>query len=300
MSNEIKNKAFELGFDLCGIAPVRSLEEYRDKLYNWIDRGFHAGMHYMARNLEKRINPALLVDNARSVIVVGMNYYRNYQPGHDQPVFARYALGQDYHHVLKERLNILLDFIKRKRHGTAGRVFVDTAPVLERVWAIETGLGWAGKNSMLINREIGSFFFIGVIIINTQVEYDTPELKDYCGNCRKCIDTCPTGAILENRMIDSNKCLSYMSIEHRGKLPPEYATYAEKKVFGCDICQEVCPWNNKVKESTIKEFEPLAEILNFTTEQWRNITEEEFFSIFKESAVLRSGYMGFMRNIMSG
>jgi epoxyqueuosine reductase len=300
MNNEIRNKAFELGFDLCGIAQVRPLEEYRDKLYYWIDHGFHAGMLYMERNREKRINPALLVDDAHTVIVTGMNYYSNYKPENDQPVFARYALGQDYHHVVKDRLYILLDFIKRQRQDTDGRVFVDTAPVLEKAWAIEAGLGWAGKNSMLINRKIGSFFFLGIVIINTRLEHDIPEPQDYCGNCRKCIDNCPTGAILENRTIDSNRCLSYMSIEHKGNLPSEYAEHAGKRIFGCDICQEVCPWNNKAQETTVREFEPLPEILNYTTEQWGNITEEKFNRIFKNSAVMRTGYDGFMRNLKSG
>ncbi len=300
MHNEIKDKAFDLGFDLCGIAPVRSLEEYRDKIDYWIDRRFHAGMFYMERNIEKRINPALMVDGAQSVVVTGMNYYRKYKPGDDKPVFSRYALGQDYHSVLKDRLQILLDFIKEKHPGTEGRVFVDTAPVLERGWAVAAGLGWAGKNSMVINKSIGSFFFIGVVIINTRMEYDSPETKDYCGNCRKCIDTCPTGAILENRMINSNRCLSYLTIENKGDIQEEYIDKKGQKVFGCDICQEVCPWNNKAKETTIKEFDPLPEILNYTAENWKNITEEEFNRIFKTTAIMRAGYEGFMRNIRLG
>ena len=300
MHTEIKNKAFELGFDLCGIAPVRSLEEYRDILDYWIDRGFHAGMLYMEGNIEKRIDPALLVENAQSVIVTGMNYYSKYKPGENQPVFARYALGQDYHHVIKDRLYILLDFIKEKKTGTNGRVFVDTAPVLEKVWANEAGLGWSGKNSMLINKSMGSFFFIGVVIINTRMEYDTPESKDYCGKCRRCIDACPTEAIMENRLIDSNRCLSYLTIENKENIPEEYDDKTENRVFGCDICQEVCPWNNKAKETATKEFHPLPEILDYTTENWKNINEEQFNRIFKTSAVMRTGYEGFMRNIMLG
>jgi len=300
MSDEIKNKAFKLGFDLCGIARARPLDECRDKLDNWINNGLHAGMSYMERNREKRINPALLVDDARSVIVAGMNYFREYKPGDNQPVFARYALGQDYHQVLKDRLYILLDFIRERKPGTEGRVFVDTAPVLERAWAVEAGLGWTGKNSMLINKETGSFLFLGVLIINTELDYDKPAPSDYCGTCRKCIEACPTAAITEDRMINSNKCLSYMSIEHKGELPHEYAKHSGRRIFGCDICQEVCPWNTKVKETTIKEFKPLPEILNYITEQWKSITKEEFNRVFKDSAVLRTGYEGFMRNIKSG
>ena len=299
MTNEIKDKALELGFDLCGIAPVRALEEYRNILDHWIDRNFHAGMLYMERNLEKRLNPALLVNDAHSVIVTGMNYYQRYDPADNQPIFARYALGFDYHSILKDRLYILLEYIKKKYPGTEGRVFVDTAPVLERGWAVEAGLGWAGKNNMLINKEKGSFFFIGVIIINTLMEHDAPEKEDYCGKCRQCIAACPTGAIMENRMIDSNKCLSYLTIENKKDITAEYVEKKGRRVFGCDICQEVCPWNNKAKETTIKEFEPLPEILNYTAEQWKNITEEEFNSIFKKSAVMRTGYEVFMRNLRS-
>lgn len=297
MNDEIRNKASELGFDLCGIARVRPLDEYRPKLNSWIDYGFNAGMHYMERNREKRLNPGLLVDGARSVIVVGMNYYRKYKPSDNQPVFARYSLGKDYHKVLKDRLFNILESIRRKETDIKGRVFVDTAPVLERAWAIEAGLGWAGKNCMLINKEIGSFFFIGVLITNAELRYDDPITQDYCGSCRKCIDACPTGAIMENRLIDSNKCLSYTSIEHKGDTPADYAAYSGRKIFGCDICQEVCPWNNKAKETDLEEFDPLPEILSYTTEQWKSITKEEFNRIFRNSALTRTGYEGFIRNI---
>lgn len=300
LSRKIKDKAAGLGFDLCGIARVRSLDEHRQKIGKWLEKGYHAGMTYMAQHYEKRIDPSLLVPGAASILVAAMNYYRDYNPTDYKPVFSRYALGQDYHQVLKDRLYLLLEYIKQESDGIEGRVFVDTAPVLERAWAVEAGLGWIGRNSMLIDRDKGSYIFLGVLVINTPLEYDKPASKDYCGSCRKCIDACPTGAIMENRMIDANKCLSYQTIENKGEIPQKYAEKAGRKIFGCDICQEVCPWNNKVEETTTKEFKPLPEIIDYTTEQWIKITEEEFYSIFKDSAVLRTGYEGFIRNINIG
>lgn len=294
MRDAVKKKAKELGFDLFGTAPVHSLDDHGERLREWLKRGYNAGMAYMSRNVEKRTDPRLLVDDARSVIVTGMNYYSRYEPGNDQPVFARYALGRDYHRVLKDRLYALLAFIRQHHPGAAGRVFVDTAPVLERAWAAEAGLGWAGKNSMLINTKLGSYFFLGMIITDAELDYDSPGKRDYCGNCRKCIDACPVSAINENRTIDSNKCLSYLSIEHKGDMPVDYKEKAGRRVFGCDICQEVCPWNKKAGETGIKEFEPLPEILSYTSEKWKRISRDEFHSIFKDSAVLRTGYDRFM------
>ncbi|MDZ7740071.1 MAG: tRNA epoxyqueuosine(34) reductase QueG [Bacteroidales bacterium] len=297
MHNALKKKAKELGFDLCGIAQLRSLDDHGKKLKEWLERGHHAGMSYMNRNVEKRLDPELLVENARSVIVTGMNYYSRYEPEKDQPVFSRYALGQDYHKVIKDRLYRLLSFIRESHPGAAGRVFVDTAPVLERAWAVEAGLGWIGKNSMLINKKLGSYFFLGLIITDAELDADIPGKSDYCGNCRKCIDACPTSAIMGDRTIDSNKCISYLSIEHKGDMPSDYREKAGRRVFGCDICQEVCPWNKKAPETKIREFEPLPEIVRYTSEQWKNISSDEFYSIFENSAVLRTGYNGFMRNI---
>ncbi|HCC70014.1 MAG TPA: tRNA epoxyqueuosine(34) reductase QueG [Bacteroidales bacterium] len=300
MHDTIKERAAELGFDLFGIATVRPLDRHGDRLIRWLKNGHHSGMTYMERNREKRINPGLLVPGSRSVIVAGMNYYHEYNPPENKPVFARYALGKDYHRILKDRLNVLLEFIKVEKPGIEGRVFVDTHPVLERAWAQAAGLGWIGKNSMLINREKGSFFFIGILIINIELKYDKPAARDYCGNCTRCLEACPTSAILENRTIDSNRCLSYLTIENKEDIPPEYAEKARLKIFGCDICQEVCPWNHKAIETTIKEFEPLPEILDYTTDQWKSLSEEEFYHIFSGSAVMRAGYKGFMRNVRSG
>ncbi len=300
LSRKIKDKAAGLGFDLCGIARVRPLEEHRQRIGKWLEKGYNAGMTYMEGHFEKRIDPSLLVPGASSLITVALNYYRAYNPPVDKPVFSRYALGKDYHKVLKDRLFLLLEYIKQESAGVEGRIFVDTAPVLERAWALEAGIGWIGRNSMLINRNKGSYIFLGVLVTNTSLEYDKPAPGDYCGSCRKCINACPTGAIMENRTINANKCLSYLTIENKGQIPEEYANKAGRRIFGCDICQEVCPWNKKVKETGMEEFEPLQEIIDYTTEQWGNITEEEFYSVFKDSAVLRAGYEGFMRNIKNG
>ncbi|MFP4487939.1 MAG: tRNA epoxyqueuosine(34) reductase QueG [Bacteroidales bacterium] len=294
MRNAIEKKAQGLDFDLFGISPVRSLDDHGKRLKEWLERGHHGEMAYMNRNIEKRIDPRRLVDNAQSVIVTGMNYYRRYEPEKDQPVFSRYALGSDYHKVIKDRLHKLLAFIKERRPGTAGRVFVDTAPVMERAWAVEAGLGWIGKNSMLINKKLGSYFFIGLIITDAELDYDSAENKDYCGSCRKCIDACPMSAIKEDRTIDSNNCISYLSIEHKGDMPLDYGEKAGRRVFGCDICQEVCPWNRRAPETKIKEFEPLPEIKNYTGEKWKGISRDEFYSVFENSAVLRTGYRRFM------
>jgi epoxyqueuosine reductase len=300
LSRKIKDKAYGLGFDLCGIARVRPLDEHRQNIGKWLEKGYHAGMTYMEGHFEKRIDPSLLVPGAASIIVAAMNYYHDYDTPADKPIFSRYALGKDYHGILKNGLHKLLDLIKEEMPGTEGRVFVDTAPVLERAWAVETGLGWIGRNSMLINRERGSYIFLGVLVINAPLEYDRAAPEDYCGSCRKCIDACPTGAIMENRTIDSNKCLSYLTIENKGQIPAEYAEKAGRRIFGCDTCQEVCPWNSRAKEADVEELKPLTAILEYTIEEWRNITEEEFLSIFKDSAVLRAGYKGFMRNLGSG
>ncbi len=298
MHNVIKKKAKDLGFDLCGIAPVHSLDDHGKRLKEWIEHGHHGEMAYMNRNVEKRIDPRLLVDNACSVIVTGMNYYSSYEPEKNQPVFSRYALGRDYHKVLKDRLHELLAYIKESRPDTKGRVFVDTAPVLERAWAVEAGLGWIGKNSMMINKTLGSYFFLGLIITDAELDYKSVENKDYCGSCRKCIDACPMSAINEDRTINSNKCISYLSIEYKGDMPPGYEEKAGRRVFGCDICQEVCPWNRKAPETKIKEFEPLPEIKSYTSEQWKSISSNEFYSVFKNSAVLRTGYNRFMKMLL--
>jgi len=295
LSRALKKKAGELGFDLFGIARSEYLGDDAVRFNDWLNRGHHAGMDYMTRNSEKRMNPGLLVSEARSIIVVGLNYYQDYSPGNDSPLFSRYALGLDYHMVMKEKLHHLNYFLKET--GAEGKVFVDSAPVKENIWANRAGLGWIGKNSLLINSEKGSYLFLGGIITSAELEYNNTPTADHCGSCRKCVEACPTNAIQENRTLNAAKCISYLTIEHRGDFLGYPGIKLEKRVFGCDVCQEVCPWNRKPEISTIKEFRPLPEILEYTFEQWNRVDENQFRSIFTNSPVERSGFDGFKRNL---
>lgn len=297
LSNLIKRRSEELGFELCGVAPSRELTEYKNHLSIWLKSGFNAGMVYMERNFEKRVNPGYLVENARSVIVVGLNYYQDEPDWESRPRFSKYAFGQDYHPVLKDKLYLLFEFIKKVAPGTTGRVFVDSAPVPEKAWAVEAGLGWIGKNCLLINKDHGSFLFLGVVVVDIDLEYDQPEKSEYCGSCTKCLDACPTQAVLSAKKVDSNRCISYLSIEHRGEFNKPGNQSLHGHVFGCDICQDVCPWNNKAVVTNIKEFDIKPGIRDFTREKWQNITEEQFAKIFHDSPVKRTGYSGFMRNL---
>ena len=292
----IKSAATELGFSLCGIARARRLDRHGDRLADWIGKGYHGEMDYMTRNQDKRVNPELLVEGARSVIVVALNYYQVNPTRGRLPEFSTYALGKDYHREVKDKLYTLFEKVKALSPGTGGRVFVDSAPVLERAWANEAGLGWSGKNSLLINRQAGSCVFLGTIITSIELEYDSPFDNDYCGNCTRCIDACPTGAIIDGRIVDSRKCISYLSIEKRG----EFANTDESlngKVFGCDICQEVCPWNRKVTITKEEAFSPLDEIEKFSLADWNELLQEQFEQIFSGSPVMRAGFEGFRRNL---
>lgn len=297
LSIAIREKAKELGFDLIGIAKVYPLNEHKERLDKWLEDGFHAGMTYMDRNRDKRIDPSLLLDDAKSVVVVGMNYNQEYDPAEGKPLFSKYALGKDYHKILKDRLYELLDYVLISKPAVKARVFVDSAPVLERAWATEAGLGWVGKNSMLLNKQSGSFFFLGELILDIELDYNNTISKDYCGSCTKCIDACPTNAIGPDRTIDSRNCISYLTIEHKGEFTREHPSSLSNYVFGCDICQDICPWN-KIGSASYLNFEPIPEIIEYTREQWKDISEEQFNSIFRDSPVLRTGYKGFMRNLL--
>jgi len=297
LSSLIKKRSEELGFDLCGIARSRKLTENIDHLKLWLENGFNAGMGYMERNSEKRIDPGHLVEGARSVIVVGLNYYQEIELNSEKPVFSKYAYGQDYHRVLKDRLYRLFDFVREVAPDTTGRVFVDSAPVLEKAWAVEAGLGWVGKNGLLISKNHGSFLFLGELIVDIDLGYDLPETGEYCGSCTKCIDACPNQAILTGNRIDSNRCISYLTIEHRGEFNKPADMGLNKCVFGCDICQDVCPWNKKSGVTNVMEFDIKPEIRDFTRAQWQTVTEDQFTKIFHDSPVQRTGYAGFMRNL---
>jgi len=294
----IKLKAQELGFDLCGIAASKILTEHESVLREWCSSGMNGDMTYLCQNIEKRINPALLVPGAKSVIVTGLNYYSEKKQGWDGvPVLSRYAYGANYHDVITGRLNKVVDFIMTLRPEAEGKSYVDSAPLLEKAWAKEAGLGGPGRHSILINNHIGSFFFLGIIILDIELDYDRPFSKDLCGSCRLCIDSCPTGAINENRTIDARKCIAYLTIDSKAPIPEVLIPKMEGRVFGCDKCQEVCPWNQKAKQHKNPEFEISEELKEMTLEDWKNLTPGQFNTLFKSSAIARRKYVRFMRNV---
>jgi len=295
----IKQKALELGFLECGIVQAGNLEEEEQHLKEWLNKGMHGEMRYMERNLQKRLDPGQLVENAKTVIVVLQNYYPiATQTDPDAPVLSKYAYGTDYHFVMKDKLRQLLAFIQSEIAPCNGRPFVDSAPVLERAWARRAGLGWIGKHSNLISLVHGSFFFIGELIIDIELPYDqSAAVRDHCGTCTRCIDACPTKAIVANRVVDARKCISYQTIELKGDLDPALRGKFENRIFGCDICQDVCPWNLKAKPHTEPAFEPARELIEMTRCDWYNIDNPRFNRLFRNSAVKRTGYNGLLRNL---
>jgi len=298
LSAQIKEKALELGFDLCGIAPSKPLKERGKILTDWCSSGMNAEMGYMARNIDKRINPEYLVPDAKSLIITGLSYYtdkKQSEPG--VPVISRYAYGASYQDVIIAKLHMLLTFIKSVVPEAEGRPYSDTAPLLEKAWAGEAGLGWQGKHSIVINKEIGSFFFIGALIINIELDYDTPVKKEYCGDCRLCIDMCPTNAINDNRTIDARKCIANLTIENRGTIPEDIIPELGRRVYGCDRCQEVCPWNKNAKEHHTPEFELSEEIERMNQTDWINLSAEQFERLFKNTPIARRKYEPFMKNV---
>jgi epoxyqueuosine reductase len=298
ISARIKAKAYELGFDLCGIAASKILKEHQAIITDWCASGMNGEMTYLGLNVEKRVNPSLLFPDAKSIIVTGLNYYsEREQGGHGAPVLSRYVYGTNYHDVITRKLNRIVDYIKVLRPEANGKAFVDSAPLLEKAWAKEAGLGWPGRHSILINNQIGSFFFIGIIVLDIELDYDEPFSKDLCESCRNCIDSCPTGAISGNKTIDARKCLAYLTIESKAPIPSEIIPKMEGRIFGCDKCQEVCPWNKYAKQNTTPEFEISEEIKEMTLEEWQNLTPEKFDILFKNSAIARRKYERFIRNV---
>ena len=293
----IKQEAKRLGFLNCGIAKAEFLEEEVPKIENWLKNGFHAKMQYMENHFDKRLDPRLLVDDAKSVISLSFNYFPTEQQNSESYKIARYAYGEDYHHVIKQKLRELLQAINDEIGEVSGRCFVDSAPVLERAWAEKAGIGWNGKHSLHIQKQVGSYFFLAELIIDLELEYDNPTTTNHCGTCTKCIDACPTEAILPNNIIDSNKCISYLTIELKDNLPNQFKNNMEDWMFGCDICQEVCPWNRFSSPHNESLFNPKKELLEFTKKDWEEITEETFRKVFKKSAVKRTKYTGLQRNI---
>jgi len=295
---KIKQLATSLGFEFCGIAKAVKLEEDARRLEQWLNKGMHGKMQYMENHFDLRIDPQKLVPGAKSVITLLKNYSQSEQQDTDTPLIAKYAWGKDYHEIIRNQLYLFLDGIKKNIGDVNGRGFVDSAPVLERAWAQKSGLGWIGKNGNLINKSQGSFFFIATLIVDLELTIDSPMAKDYCGSCTKCIDHCPTEAILNNKVIDGSKCISYFTIELKDALiPDQMKGKFQNWVFGCDTCQDVCPWNRFSKPHSEKGFKPIHEILHLKKEDWLALTEFEFNTIFKESPLKRSKYAGIRRNL---
>ncbi len=294
----IKSFAAQLGFSYCGIAQAKRLDEDALKLEAWLNKGMHGSMHYMENYFDERVDPAKLVPGAKSVITLMMNYFPSTKQHEDAPKISKYAYGNDYHEVIRSKLKLLLQSIKENIGDINGRGFVDSAPVLERSWAVKSGLGWVGKNGNLINKQSGSFFFIATIICDLELEYDSPFAKDYCGTCTKCIDECPTDAILPDKIIDGSKCISYFTIELKDALIDERMKGKfDNWMFGCDVCQDVCPWNRFSKATTETNFQPIPEILNLSTKDWEAMSEETFKKIFQHSPLKRSKFAGIQRNL---
>ena len=294
----VKTTAQSLGFDYCGIAKAGKLEEEARYLEKWLQKGYNGTMGYMENYFDLRVDPTKLVPGAKSVITLLLNYFPGEQQNESAPQISKYAYGNDYHEVIKSKLKIFLQILKENIGEVAGRGFTDSAPVLERSWAEKSGLGWVGKNGNLITKENGSFFFIATLITDLELEPDNPFIKDYCGTCTKCIDACPTDAILPDKVIDGSKCISYFTIELKDMLIPEKmkGTF-ENKLFGCDICQDVCPWNRFSKPTQEAGFTPLHEVLNFSKNDWEELTEESFKIIFRKSPLKRSKFEGIKRNL---
>ena len=298
-SQIIKTQAKNLGFDFCGIAKAGFLEEEAPKLEAWLNQNYHGQMAYMANHFDKRLDPTKLVDGAKTVVSLVYNYYPKaelFQEKEDLKV-AKYAYGQDYHHVIKDKLKVLLENLRQEIGEFGGRAFVDSAPVMERQWAQKSGLGWLGKNSLLLNKEMGSFFFLAELIIDLEVKPDPPVIKDYCGTCTKCIDACPTEAIVQPGVVDGSKCISYLTIELKENIPASFKGKMENWVFGCDICQDVCPWNRFSKPHQEPLFDPKPELEEMTKRDWEEITNETFNKVFAKSAVNRTKHKGLLRNI---
>jgi len=297
-AEQIKQKALELGFSACGIAAVQKLDEEEARLKSYLENNFHGQMGYMANHFEKRLNPALLVPGAKSVVVVLLNYFPvKLQQENDLPIVSKYAYGKDYHVVLKEELQQLFDWINSEIAPIEGRVFTDSAPVLEKAWAVKAGLGWIGKNGLLLNKELGSFFFIGELIIDLELDYDIATTKSYCGTCTNCLDACPTKSLVSPSVLDSQRCISYLTIELKADIPEEIKPLLKNRIFGCDICQDVCPWNRKLKPHNTPEFDPSIKFSSMKKVDWQNLDQPTFRAVFSHTALERAGFRKLKMNI---
>jgi len=294
----IKKIAQDLGFDFCGIAKADFLEEEAPKLEKWLNEKMQGKMHYMANHFDKRLDPRKLVEDAKSVVSLLYNYYpqKDILNQEDNYKISKYAYGEDYHKVIKKKLKVFFQNIQKKIGEVGGRFFVDSAPVMDKVWAKKSGIGWIGKHTNLINRQNGSFLFIAELILDIELAYDNP-IKDYCGTCTRCIDACPTNAITKPYVVDGSKCIAYFTIELKEQIPERYKGKFENWIFGCDICQDVCPWNRFSKVHQEEKFLPQPALEKFEKEDWEEITEEIFEEVFKKTALKRTKFKGLKRNI---
>lgn len=293
----LKRKANNLGFLSCGISKAVFLEEEATKLENWLNDGKHGKMKYMENHFDMRLDPRKLVPDAKSVISLSYNYFNeNLQKDKEAPKISKYAYGNDYHKVIKEKLKILFKELQKEFGDINGRVFIDSAPIMEKAWAAKSGLGWIGKNTNLISQKVGSFYFLAEIIVDLEFEYDSP-VTDHCGSCTACIDSCPTGALVKPYEIDASKCISYLTIELKDEIPSEFNGKMDNWAFGCDVCQDVCPWNRFSRKHNEPLFNPNQEMMKMEKKEWEELTEETFEVIFKNSAVKRTKYKGLKRNI---
>jgi len=295
----IKRLARELGFEYCGIAKAEFLEDDAPRLEAWLNRNYHGQMAYMANHFDKRLDPTKLVEGAKTVVSLVYNYYPKEELPQERGRYklAKYAYGKDYHFVIKDKLKIFLSKIREEVGEVGGRAFVDSAPVMERQWAKKAGIGWTGKNSLLLNRNLGSFFFLAELVIDLEVRPDPPAVRDYCGSCTRCIDACPTDAIAQPGMVDGSKCISYFTIELKEEIPDSVKGKFDNWIFGCDICQDVCPWNRFSKPHTEPAFDHNPALKEMDNREWEEITQETFNRVFKNSAVKRTKLQGLKRNI---
>ncbi|WP_121964928.1 tRNA epoxyqueuosine(34) reductase QueG [Myroides sp. N17-2] len=292
----IKAEAIRLGFSSCGISKASFLETEAPRLEQWLNNQMHGQMSYMENHFDKRLDPTKLVEGAKSVVSLTLNYYPEEKQIEDSFKISKYAYGEDYHYIIKDKLKELLFYIESVVGAVDGRVFVDSAPVLDKAWAAKSGLGWVGKNNNLINRKSGSFFFIAELIIDLELEEDGPT-TDHCGTCTKCIDACPTGAIESPYLVNGSKCISYLTIELKDDIPQEFSGKLDNWMFGCDVCQDVCPWNRFATPHKEDRFIPNNELIHYSKREWKELTKETFNEIFKKSAIKRTKYEGLLRNM---
>lgn len=294
----LKAYTASMGFDFCGIAQAGFLNEDAYRLEAWLNKGYHGKMTYMENHFDKRLDPTLLVPGAKSVVTLMLNYFPEKQQNQNTPKISKYAYGTDYHYVIREKLNKILEQLQEQVGEVHGRGFVDSAPVLERSWAQKAGLGWVGKNGNLINKTAGSFYFLATLITDVELEYDSPYAKDYCGTCTKCLDICPTDAIVAPAVIDGSKCISYLTIELKDEIiPREFEGQMDDWMFGCDACQDVCPWNRFATPHSTPSLKPIPEIIEYGRKDWDALTEETFNKLLKNSPIKRTKWKGIQRNL---